>query len=335
MMKPLFRRRSLKALAALGLGLGTSAVLSTGAHAADPVKLSIGWPSPMVGPHGAGAKAFAEELERLAPGRFKVGFFPNGSLGGEREMVEAVQLGTQELAIHGTAILGNFVPEMLVLDIPFLFRDTAHARAVVDGPIGQELAAKMKARGLIGLTFGEIGFRHVTSSRRAINGPDDMKGLKIRTMENPIHLAAFRALGALPTPMSWTEVLTGLQQGTIDGQENPISILVAAKMWEMQKHVTLTRHVFTPISFTMSAVFFNKLSPADQEIMRKAALAGRAANRKYVEEVDASGVAEMKKHGMEVVETVDPTAFQKKLEPVYKQYSDRFGPMMQRIVATK
>jgi tripartite ATP-independent transporter DctP family solute receptor len=305
------------------------------AMAADPVKLGIGWPSPMIGPHGAGAQAFADEVERLAPGRYKIAFFPGGALGGEREMVESVQLGALEMAITGTAVLGNFVPEMLVLDMPFLFRDAAHARATVDGPIGQELIGKMKARGLVGLTFGEIGFRHVTSSKRAVNSPDDMKGLKIRTMENPVHLAAFRALGALPTPMSWTEVITGLQQGTIDGQENPISILVASKMWEMQKHVTLTRHVFTPISFTMSPAFFDKLAPADQEIMRKAALAGRAANRKYVDEADASGVAEMKRHGMEVVEVVDASAFQARLEPVYKQYSDRFGPMMARIRAEK
>ena len=316
---------------AAGLLLAAHAV----AVAADPIKLGIGWPSPMIGPHGAGAKAFADELERLAPGRFKVGFFPGGALGGEREMVEGVQLGTLEMAIHGTAVLGNFVPDMLVLDVPFLFRDTAHARAVLDGPIGAELRDKMKARGLLGLTFGEIGFRHVTAAKRAINTPDDMKGLKIRTMENPIHLAAFRALGALPTPMSWTEVMTGLQQGTIDGQENPVSILVASKMWEVQKHVTLTRHVFTPISFTMSPAFFNKLSPADQENVRKAALVGRDANRKYVEDADANGVAEMKKQGMQVVEQVDSAAFRDRMAAVYAQYNDRFGPMMKRIAEQK
>ena len=325
----LSKRRFLNASTALGLALAVCGP----AAAADPIKLRIGWPSPMVGPHGAGAKAFAEELERLAPGRFAPEFFPGGSLGGEREMVEAVQLGTQEMAITGTAVIGNFVPDMMVLDMPFLFRDAAHARAVLDGPIGQELIAKMKARGLIGLTFGEIGFRHVTSSKRSIHTPDDMKGLKIRTMENPVHLAAFRELGALPTPMSWTEVLTGLQQGTIDGQENPVSILVSSKMWEMQKHVTLTRHVFTPISFTVSPSLFSKLKPAEQEIMRKAALAGRTANRKYVDEADASGVAELKRHGMEVIEDVDSAVFRKKLEPVYKQYSSRFGSMMQRIAA--
>jgi tripartite ATP-independent transporter DctP family solute receptor len=321
-------RSLLTSIVAFGVGLASSA-----GALADPVKLRIGWPSPMVGPHGAGAQAFADELERLAPGRYKAEFFPNGSLGGEREMVESVQLGALEMAITGTAVLGNFVPEMMVLDMPFLFRDSAHARAVLDGPIGQELIAKMKARGLLGLTFGEIGFRHVTSSSRPIHTPDDMKGLKIRTMENPVHLAAFRSLGALPTPMSWTEVLTGLQQGTIDGQENPVSILVSAKMWEMQKHVTLTRHVFTPISFTMSPEFFGKLPAADQEIMRKAAVVGRSANRKYVDEADASGVAEMKRHGMQVVESVDVGPFQEKLEPVYRQYSKRFGEMMSRIRA--
>ncbi|MFM1988840.1 MAG: hypothetical protein RJA99_1797 [Pseudomonadota bacterium] len=318
-------------LVAAAIGLATAGA----ARAADPIQLGIGWPSPLVGPHGAGAKGFADELERLAPGRFKVQFFPNGSLGGEREMVESLQLGTLQMAVHGTSILANFVPDMMVLDIPFLFRDTAHARAVVDGPIGQELRDKFKARGLVGLTFGEIGFRQMTSTRRAINGPDDMKGLKIRTMENPVHLAAFRALGAQPTPMAWTEVITALQQGTIDGQENPISILVSAKLWETQKNVTLTRHVFTPISFTMSAAFFDKLSPADQDAVRKAALVGRAANRKYVDEVDANGIAELKKNGMTVVERVDAAAFQQKLEPVYKQYSEKYGPTIARIAGTR
>jgi TRAP-type transport system periplasmic protein len=315
--------------------LAIGGVAPAAALAADPVEIGIGWPSPMIGPHGAGAKAFADELERLAPGRYRVQFFPGGQLGGEREMIEGLQIGTNQMAITGTSILGNFIPEMMVLDIPFIFTDAQHARAVVDGPIGQELLGKYRARGLVGLTFGEIGFRHITSSNRQINTPDDLKGLKIRTMENPVHLAAFRALGAMPTPMSWTEVATALQQGTIDGQENPISILVSAKMWQIQNHVTLTRHVFTPISFTMSAAFFDKLPPADQEIMRKAALAGRAANRQYVDEVDASGVAELKRNGMNVVENVDASAFRKRLDPVYKQYGERFGPMLKRIAEQK
>lgn len=188
-----------------------AAALLGSAHAADPVNIGVGYPTPLVGPHGAGAKGFEDELNRLAPGRFKVQHYPSGSLGGEREMVESVQLGTLEMAITGTSVIGNFVPEMLVMDLPFLFRDAPHARATFDGAIGSDLLAKFGPRNLVGLAFGEIGFRHLTDSKRPIKSPDDLKGLKIRTMENPVHIAAFRALGALPTPMSWTEVMTALQ----------------------------------------------------------------------------------------------------------------------------
>ena len=324
----LFNRRS--AVASL---IAAGALVAGVAHAADPVVIGIGYPTPLVGPHGAGAKGFEEELNRLAPGRFKVQHFPAGSLGGEREMVESLQLGTLQMAISGTAVIGNFVPEMMVMDMPFLFRDTAHARATLDGPIGKDLLAKFPNRGLVGLSFGEIGFRNITASKRAVKKVDDLRGLKIRTMENPVHLAAFRALGAQPTPMAWTEVITSLQQGTIDGQENPISVLVSAKLWETQKYVSMTRHVFTPIAFTMSAPFFNKLSPADQENMRKAAVAGRAANRAYVDQEEKTGLDELRKHGMQITTDVDTGEFQKRLEPVYKQYGDRFGDLVTRIKA--
>jgi len=301
------------------------------AVAADPIVVQIGYPTPLVGPHGAGAKGFEDELNRLAPGRFKVQHFPGGALGGEREMVESLQLGTLQMAIVGTAVIGNFVPDMMVMDMPFLFRDSAHARATLDGEIGKELLAKFRARGLVGLTFGEIGFRHITASKRTIKSADDLKGFKIRTMENQVHLAAFRALGAQPTPMAWTEVMTALQQGTIDGQENPISVLVSSKLWETQKHVTLSRHVFTPIAFVMSPTLFDRLSPADQELMRKAAEAGRAANRRYVDDAEKSGLAELQKNGMQVVPSVDAVDFQKRLEPVFRQYGARFGDLITRI----
>ena len=311
------------------------AFLAGGAQAADPIVLGIGYPTPLIGPHGAGAKGFEEELNRLAPGRFKVQHFPGGSLGGEREMIESLQLGTLQMAITGTAVIGNFVPDMMVMDMPFLFRDLAHARATLDGPIGKDLLAKFGQKNLVGLTFGEIGFRHITDNKRPIKSADDLRGLKIRTMENPVHLAAFRALGAQPTPMAWTEVATALQQGTIDGQENPISILVAAKLWETQKYLTLTRHVFTPISFTMSGPFFAKLGPADQEAVRKAALVGRAANRKYVDEAEKSGLDELRKNGMQITTSIDAADFQKRLAPVYKHYDEKFGDLMTRIKAVK
>ena len=324
MLKKIMRR------ALQSAALFASLTVAATAFAADPITIRIGWPSGAVGPHAAGAEGFKKELEKLAPGRFKLEFFPGGSLGGEREMAEGVQLGSLEMAITGTAVLGNFVPEMMIADIPFLFRDYAHARAVMDGPIGEDLLAKMRAKGLVGLAFGEVGFRHLTDNKHPINKVDDLKGLKIRTMENNIHLEAFRALGAQPTPMAWTEVVTALQQGTIDGQENPLSIIVSTKLWESQKYLTLSNHVFTPVAFYMSPTLFDSLSPEDQEIMRKAARAGRAANRAYVDESEKTGLDVLKKNGMQVSQ-VEAAEFQKRLEPLYKQYRARFGKLIDEI----
>jgi len=315
--------------------VATGALIAGSVQAADPILIGIGYPTPLVGPHGAGAKGFEEELNRLAPGRFKVQHFPGGSLGGEREMVESLQLGTLQMAITGTAIIGNFVPEMMAMDIPFLFRDSAHARNTLDGQIGKDLLNKFNQKNLVGLTFGEIGFRHITDNKKAIKSADDLRGLKIRTMENPVHLAAFRALGAQPTPMAWTEVMTALQQGTIDGQENPISIIVSTKLWQTQKYMTLSRHVFTPIAFTMSGAFFTKLSPSDQDIVRKAAINGRTTNRQYIDQVEKSGLDEIRKNGMQITTEIDTADFQKKLEPVYKQYGEKFADLITSIKNTK
>ena len=334
-MQGIKQRSRRSALATLFAAAATLLATGGSARAADPVELRIGYPTPLIGPHGAGAKAFEQELNRLAPGRFKTAQFPAGALGGEREMVESLQLGTLQMAIVGSAVIGNFVPDMMVMDLPFLFRDTSHARATLDGPVGKEILAKFTARNLVGLAFGEIGFRHITASKRAIRSVDDLKGLKIRTMENPVHLAAFRALGAQPTPMAWPEVATALQQGTIDGQENPMSVLVSSKLWETQKNVTLSRHVFTPIVFVMSPAFYDKLSPADQDIVRKAAEAGRAANRAYVDEAERTGVDELRKHGMQVVTEVDAAEFQRRLEPVFAQQGAKYGTLITRIKAQK
>ncbi|TVR08895.1 MAG: DctP family TRAP transporter solute-binding subunit [Salinarimonadaceae bacterium] len=326
-MSSSFLRPAARALTLL-LSLG----VASAALAADPVTIRVGFATGSVGPHAAGANAFKEELERLAPGRFNVEMFPGGSLGGEREMAEGVQLGSLEMAITGTAVLGNFVPEMMVVDIPFLFRDYDHARAVMDGPIGDELIAKMGERGFVGLAFGEVGFRHLTNSRRPSESVDDLQGLKIRTMENSIHLAAFRALGAQPTPMAWTEVLTALQQGTIDGQENPLSIIVSTQLWETQKYLTLSNHVYTPVAFYVSPGLFNSLTAEEQEILTKAAHAGRDANRAYIDESERAGLDIVREHGMEV-SRIDPAEFQERLEPLYVEMRARFGDLIDEIQA--
>jgi TRAP-type transport system periplasmic protein len=206
----------------------------------------------------------------------------------------------------------------------------------LDGPVGQEILGKFTDKGFRALAWGEQGFRHLTNSRRSVKSPDDFKGLKIRTMENPVHITAFRTLGALPTPMAWPEVVTGLQQGTIDGQENPISVIVSAKLAQMQKHLTLTGHVYSPAVLIVSKKLWDGLSPSEKEAFQKGASAGSAAMRSYVDNLEQKGVEELKAAGMEVVTKIDNESFQRSLAPAYQQYTSRYGAaLIDRIRSVK
>ncbi|MET0335439.1 MAG: TRAP transporter substrate-binding protein [Rhizobacter sp.] len=274
---------------------------------------------------GVAIDTFAREVEKRTSGRYKIQTFYSGSLGGERESIEAVQLGTQELAFSSTGPVPNFVPEARILDIPFLFRDKAHARAVLDGPIGQDLLKPFESKGFKALAWAENGFRHMTNSKRAVNGPDDLKGLKMRTMENPVHIAAYKGFGIITTPMAFPEVFTALQQGTVDGQENPLPVIMAAKFDQVQKHLTLTGHVYSPCIFLMNKASFDKLSAADKQAFLAAAAEGTKANRARVDEDDAKGAAELRAKGMQVVDNPDKARFQAALTPVYAEFEKQFG----------
>jgi TRAP-type transport system periplasmic protein len=274
---------------------------------------------------GIGIDVFAKEVEKRTQGRIKIQNFYSGSLGGERESIEAVQLGTQELTFTSTGPVPNFVPEARIFDIPFLFRDKAHARAVLDGPIGQAMLAKFEAKGFKALAWGENGVRHMTNSKRAVNTPDDLKGLKMRTMENPVHIAAYKGFGIVPTPMAFPEVFTALQQGTVDGQENPLSVIMAAKFDQVQKHLSLTGHVYSPCVMLMSKGAFDKLSAADKTAFMEAAKEAVKANRARVDEDDAKGAAELKSKGMSVVENLDKAKFVAVLGPVNAEFEKQFG----------
>ncbi len=224
----------------------------------------------------------------------------SSALGGERELIEGLQLGTVEATIVSTGTLSNFLPEVGVVDIPFLFRDSAHARKVLDGPIGQDILTKFQSRGLIALAWGEQGFRHVTNDKQPVARPEDLKGLKIRTMENPVHITAFRTLGASPTPMAWPEVIGALQQGTIDGQENPLSVFVSAKLWQVQKNLTLSGHVYAAGRLFVSPDFWSSLTDAQKAAFTEGAKLGAQASRKFVDDVETKAVEELKSHGVHV-----------------------------------
>jgi tripartite ATP-independent transporter DctP family solute receptor len=305
------------------LAAALTASLMTGVSAQTTMRISI---SVAQNSHqGVAIDTFAREVEKRTSGRFKVQPFYSGALGGERESIEAVQLGTQELTFTSTGPVPNFVPEARILDIPFLFRDKAHARAVLDGPIGQEMLGKFEPRGFKALAWGENGVRHMTNSRRAVNSPDDLKGLKMRTMENPVHVTAYKALGIVTTPMAFPEVFTALQQGTVDGQENPLSVIMAAKFDQVQKHLSLTGHVYSPAIFLMNKAAFDKLGAADRQVFLDAAKEAVKANRARVDDDDAKGVAELRSRGMQVVENVDKAKFVATLTTINAEFERQFG----------
>jgi tripartite ATP-independent transporter DctP family solute receptor len=274
---------------------------------------------------GNGIDVLSQEVEKGTKGRIIIKNFFSGSLGGERESIESVQLGTQELTGTSTGPIPNFVPAVKILDIPFLFRDKAHARAVLDGPIGQALLKEFDSKGFKALAWSENGVRHMTNNKRPINLPDDLKGLKMRTMENPVHVAAYKGFGIITTPMAFPEVFTALQQGVVDGQENPLSVIMAAKFEQVQKYMTLTAHVYSPALLLMKKASFDKLSPADQKVFLDAAKLAAAATRARVDKDDASGVADLRAKGMTIIENFDKAAFVAKLAPVFTQFEKEFG----------
>jgi tripartite ATP-independent transporter DctP family solute receptor len=306
-------------LAALATGLLAASL----AHAQTTMKISI---STTQNSHqGVAIDTFAKEVEKRTNGRYKIQTFYNGALGGERESIESVQLGTQELTFTSTGPVPNFVPETKILDVPFLFRDKAHARAVLDGPIGQEMLAKFDAKGFKALAWAENGFRHMTNSKRDVKLPEDLKGLKMRTMENPVHIAAYKSFGIITTPMAFPEVFTALQQGTVDGQENPLSVIISAKFDQVQKHLTLTGHVYSPCVMLMNKAAYEKLSAADKKAFLEAAKVATKANRDRVDADDAEGVALLRSKGMTVIDHIDKAAFVKALAPVEADFEKQFG----------
>ena len=307
----------------LVLGMSLALGLAAGAAAQTVMKINI---STAQNSHqGVAIDTFAKEVAKRTGGRYKVETFYNGSLGGERESIEAVQLGTQALTFSSTGPVPNFVPEAQILDIPFLFRDKAHARAVLDGPIGQDMLKKFDAKGFTALAWAENGFRNMTNNKRAIKEPTDVKGLKMRTMENPVHIAAYKSLGIITTPMAFPEVFTALQQGTVDGQENPLPVIISAKFDQVQKYLGLTGHVYSPCIFLMNKAEFDKLSPADQQAFIEAAKEGTKANRARVDEDDAKGVEYLRSKGMQVETNVDKAAFVKALAGADAEFEKKFG----------
>lgn len=268
---------------------------------------------------------FKEILAEKTNGEINVEIYAAGSLGGERDMVEGLQIGTVDLVLTSTGPMSGFVEDITVVDLPFLFRDAEHAHAVLDGEIGDELLAKLEPISLKGLAWWENGFRHVTNNVRPIEKPEDLQGLKLRTMENEIHMATFSAFGASPTPMAFTELFSALQQGVIDGNENPIPVIYTSAFNEVQDYLTLTGHFYNPSILLTSPTFFDGLSPEHQEALLEAAKEAGDYERQVVQRMEQEYLDELEAAGMEISRDPDLQPFIDAVQPVYEKYSEVFG----------
>ena len=272
-------------------------------------------------------EVFKKEVEEKSGGRIKVEVYPNGQLGGDRQTIEALNLGTVEMCIPGGTVLSGFVEDFMVLDLPFLFKSKEEAFRTFDGPVGDELNKKLEAIGIVNLGYGENGYRHVTNNRGPVTSPADLKGLKIRTMENPIHMAAFKAFGANPTPISFNELFTALQQKTVDAQENPIPIIYTSKLYEVQKYLSLTGHVYTQCPYLISKSFFDSLPEDLQEVVRQAAKDTVTVQREMCATQEAEYIDSLKEKGMAINELTDQQkqSFVDAAKPVYDDYVKQYG----------
>lgn len=276
------------------------------------------------------ALKFKELVE--AGSDYTIEIHPNAELGDERTLLEGMQFGTIDMGVITNGPVSNFLPEIAVLELPFLFSTNQKAYEIMDGPIGQELLDNLGKVGLKGLAYAERGFRNLTNSTREVLSPADLKGLKIRVMENPVYIDTFKALGANAVPMAWTEALTAMQQGTIDGQENPVNVIYSFKLAETQKFMTYTRHAYAPAIFVMGQGLFAQLDAKTQKLFKDSAQAAAEYERAWNREQEAEQLAAIKELGMKVSET-DLTPFQAAVAPVYAKYGKKFGKYLDIIKA--
>jgi TRAP-type transport system periplasmic protein len=304
-----------------------AAFAAFGTAAAQERTIKFATQNPVGHPIELGMKKFAEIVAAKSGGKIKVNLFPGGQLGSDQANVTALQGGTLEMVSMNSGILASVAKEMTIVDFPFLFANAKEADAVMDGPVGKKLHAKLEEKGIVGLAFWELGFRNITNSKKPINGVADIDGLKLRVIPNPINVDWVKALGANPTPMPFPEVYGGLESKAIDGQENPLTVIAANKFWEVQKHLAITNHQYNPQSVIFSKKVWDTLTPAEKKILDDAA--DEAA--KYQREQSRAGMATaldaIKKGGMTVTELspAELAKFREKVKPVIAKHSATVG----------
>lgn len=314
----ILRRAALLATTALALGAGPSFA---------EVKAKIGHAMPDTHPQATAVSKFAELASSYTGGNIKVQVYHGGVLGSDEKMLQAVQAGTQELYIGTLAPLSTKVKEVQVWDLPFLFRNEKEVYAVLDGEASKQIFKSIEPSGLIGLTWTGMGFRNLSNSKRAVTKLEDVNGLKVRVMANPVALETWKAIGANAVPMAFAEVFPALEVKALDGQENPLLHMYSNKMQEVQKFISVTNHVYTPVALVASKKFWDGLSPSDRTGLQKAATEAGLLQRKLLDDGDRDVVGKFRSAGVQVetVSTAELARIQEKVRPVVVKYSPLIG----------
>lgn len=313
---------NVKFLATLVAG---TAVFTTGMASAE-TNLRFGYEAPRSDTQHAAAKKFNELLAEKTKGEVKLKLFPDSTLGNAQTMIAGVRGGTIDLEMSGSPNFTGLVQKLNVIDIPFIFKDRAHVYSVLDGEVGQSLLKELEAQGLKGLAFWDVGFRAFSNSKHTVTKPEDIKGLKVRTNQNPMYIEAFSLLGGNPVPMPLAELYTALETRAVDAQEHPIGIFWSSKLYEVQKYLSLTNHGYTPLIVVMNKAKFDALSPELQQAMLEAAKEAGAYQRDLNVKNEQEIITNLRKAGIEVTEQVDTTPFKAIIEEkVRKSFIDKNG----------
>lgn len=316
------KRFSFKTLVALMAGFSFLA----GAADANTTTFRFGYEGPRSDTQHTAAKKFNELLQEKTDKSIKLSLFPDSTLGNAQTMIAAVRGGTVDLEMSSSSNFTGLVPELNVIDIPFIFKDREHAYKVLDGEIGQKLLAQLEAHGMKGLAFWEVGFRGFTNSKHPVTKPADIKGLKVRTNQNPMYIKAFTILGANPVPMPLAELYTALETKAVDAQEHPIGIVWSSKLYEVQKYFSPTNHGYTPLLVVMNKAKFDALAPEHQKAVTEAAVEAGKYQRQLNADNEQEIIEKMKKAGVEFIEKIDTEPFKAAVEgETRKAFIDKNG----------
>ena len=282
---------------------------------------------------------FKQYLDAELPGAFDVQIFTDGVLGDDSRTLEGLQMNTIQASTVSTGPIAAFAPNIAVFDLPFLFKDRATAYKVLDGPLGQAQLDGLQNYGFVGLCYWENGFRQLSNSKRPVTALADIKGLKIRTLESPIHVDIWKALGANPTPMSYSQLYTALEEKVVDGQENPLANIVSSKFLEVQPYVTMTGHIYGASPFILSKTFWNTLNDKEKAAIKKAALLAQKDERDLALQEDVTAAKALEAHKVKISELApgEKEKMREAVQVIYSKYGAQFGPeLMKEILdATK